>query len=113
MPQMLVLHLLYKHVVMSAKGRQYQARRRELKLKKLVTEFAFVANIVSAVKVALRVHGASTSRKITGEVAWLRLWLYLTEDLFLTVDSESFEAALGLLFSIAGARGLSVHSRDR
>lgn len=76
MLQMSILHQLYEHAVMSAKGRQYQARRRELKLKKLVTEFAFVANIVSAVKVAFCVHGASTSRNVTGEDAWLRLWVY-------------------------------------
>lgn len=114
MLQMSVLHLLYQDASMSTKGRLYQARRGELKLKKFVTEFSFVANVVPAVKVALCVHGpppagmslvrlpgcsdyGCTKRKITSDCRFGKLW----------------QAALSVVFQEPGERCTNVHSRDR
>ena len=110
MLQMSVLHLLYSGASMSTEGRLYQARRRELELKKLVTEFAFVANVVPAVKVALCVHGLSpagislvrlpscsdygcTKRKITSDCRFGKLCKAALDVVFLNSWCKVYKCA--------------------
>ena len=90
MIQMSVLHLLYEYGVMCTDGRLYQARRCELKLKKFVTEFAFMANIVPAVKIALRVHGPPPTALSLVRLPCCSNYGYTKWKITLSVGLESF-----------------------